>query len=154
MTVHTPIARRSLSGKLVPLSKPTDPYRHPHYEPKPSAHARRLAFERLTPEQNVAHLNGTLDTAVLADLVADELTRKPVDDRAGKRAFRKRADRKARRGRVRSARSTIALRLATPAPSRGFLRAVLSKANREADALNDLLAVAKDRHPAGTKVAA
>ena len=151
-TVHTPTGRRPLSGKLVPLGKPADPYRHPNFTPSPTAHVRRLAFDRLTPEQHVEHLNGTLDSTVLDELVADELTRKPVNARAGKRLVRKQMDRKARRGRVRSARSTIILRLATPAPSRGFLRAILSKANREHDAA--LLAAAMDRHPAGTKVAA
>jgi hypothetical protein len=117
-----------------------------------SRHAARQAFGRLTPEQRLDHLAGTLDPDVLHELALDEMTRHPVNTRAVKRAMAKAMAHKARRGRRAAARSTIAARLANPAPSRGFLRLLLSTANRQAE--QAARAESMVRHPAGSAVAA
>jgi hypothetical protein len=72
------------------------------------------------------------------------MTRRPVNARARKRTVYKAMERKAKRGRDAAGRSNIRLRLATPAPSRGFLRRLLSEANRRME-----LEAAIARHPAG-----
>lgn len=150
--LHTPVLRRSLSGRLVPLPKPTDWLKDPGYEPTPSRNTVRAAFDRLSEEEMVDHLNGTLKPAVLADLITDELTRQPLNTRAKKRDLAKVMSKKAKRGRVRAAKSTIALRLATPAPSRGFLRLLLANANRAHDEMVRHATIG--RHPAGKAMAA
>lgn len=151
-TPHVPTHRRTLSGKLIPIVEQPD-VEVPAKVPSRAAHRR--AFARLTPDSVIALHNDPGDEAALEEwrtLAVDETTRAPLNTRERKRAAARDMARKAKRGRVRAARSTIALQAQTARPSRGFLRLLLANANRQAEQAR--LDAAMAAHPAGKGLAA
>jgi hypothetical protein len=72
----------------------------------------------------------------------DDDVQRPVNDRARRRTAARNGRRRLKRGRIIAARSTIAERLATPAPSRGFLRRFVRQVGTERAAA-ELLAKAE-----------